>query len=113
MTDRKPKAHPALLGREEGIKNALELIDVDASAAIENRNTNRVLVVGESDHHLDTTIARRVAAHRFAGVEKQVQQHLLQFDAVALHLGKVLIDAGVDLNVALLELAPCQRQDVA
>src|SRR5271154_1402258 len=113
MTDRKPKSHPSVLGGVEGIEYPLELIGIDAVAAIENGNANGTFIVGKTGHHFDTPIARRIAAHRFGGVEKKVQNDLLQLDAVAPPLGKVIIDPRVDLNVALLELAARQRQDVA
>ena len=67
----------------------------------------------ELSHYLYPTVARRIFAHRLAGIQDQIQEHLLQFHSITLYRGNELIDAGTDLHVALFNGPAHQRQHVA
>ena len=53
------------------------------------------------------------AAHRLDAVHHQIQQHLLELDAVAEYARQVFGEFGADFNTALSQFATCEREHVA
>src|ERR1700690_293231 len=113
MANRQPETQTTFLGRKERVEDALELIGIDASAAVENRDAYGPWLIIQGGDHLHPAVAGGIVAQRFTGVQHQVQQHLLQLDGVAVHGRNVFIDAQIDLNVALHKRPARKRHDIA
>jgi hypothetical protein len=82
-----------LLRREERLKNVLEPLGTDACTTIENRRTDDAAIGLESDDDFYPPIARRILAHRFAGIHDEIQWYLMEFHTVARYRRNGLIDA--------------------
>ena len=100
LADREAESQSLLFRRKKRIENPLELLGIDASAAIENRCLNRTVLRIELDDYFYPAVAGRVCIHRLAGIQYQVQKHLLQLHPVTLYRWDELVDAGADLHVA-------------
>src|SRR5271166_2461351 len=73
--NRESQPQTAFLGGDERVEDALQLLRINASAAIEHRSTNGTLAGVERCDNLYSAVGHRVLAHRFAGIEQEIQQH--------------------------------------
>jgi len=79
------QAHPCPVGfrRVESLKNALEIVLINARAGIAHSDENRIGLRSFSADR-QVSYARLDRAHRFDGVEDQVQRDLLQLNTIPL-----------------------------
>ena len=82
-TDRQPHPQAALLGRVEGLKDALEIRRSEPGTGIPHPDQD---AVRPGSPGADQQFSRGLAAgaHRFDRIVDQVQEHLLQLDAIPL-----------------------------
>jgi hypothetical protein len=82
-TDRQPHPQAALLGRVEGLKDALEIRRSEPGTGIPHPEQD---AVRPGSPGVDQQFSRALAAgaHRFDRIVDQVQEHLLQLDAIPL-----------------------------
>ena len=92
-TDGEPEPQSGFLGCEKRVEDMTEVLAIDTLAAIRYRGTNRTLLGIGSDDNFDTPIAGGICAHRFAGIQNEVEQYLLKFDAVPQDRWSALLDA--------------------
>src|SRR5271168_3553798 len=97
-----------VLGREEGIVDALNVFLGDAGAGVRDANTDKFSVQrGYSQH------AAAGGGHGVLGVQKQIQKHLLQASSVALNQWKIVVEFRLHFDVGHLELVLEQGQRIA
>ena len=80
--DRQPHAQAVRLGRIEGVEQPVETLRLEPRARIAHRNQHRRRGHGLRAHP-QRARPRAAATHGFDGVHHQIEQHLLQLDAVA------------------------------
>jgi len=81
-TDGQSDAHAAVFCRVEGVEQLVEMLTVEADAGVPNDDSNTLFAVclGPNDHSPGTIVNAR---HCLGGVAKQVQDDLLELDAIA------------------------------
>ena len=106
--DRQAEARAAAdrLGREERIVDARQLLRRNAGAGVGDLGDHAIAVDARRDRQ------PAAARHRVAGVEEQVQEHLLQLMLDAEHRHRPRRELAPDLDAADLELMLEQREHV-
>ena len=83
----RPKTQAVFLGGVEWLENAFR-VRRQTAAGVRNRNPHRAITVRRRQGQVPAR--RRIGGHRVAGIEDQIEQHLLELDAVAQNLRQVL-----------------------
>ena len=84
--DRQPHAEPSGLGGDEGLEDALELRLLQAGAGIADRHLDaQSRALAGRDDQIPRAVDDR---HRLARIDQQVEDHLLELDAVTGHRGQ-------------------------
>ena len=91
--DGQPQAQAVLLGGVERLENAFR-VRRQATAGVRDGNPHRAIAVRR--RHVQLAARGRIGRHRVAGIEDQVEQHLLELDVVAPNLRHVRGQAAVD-----------------
>ena len=85
--DRQAHAEPAGLAGDEAIEDALQLRLLDPSPRVLDGDLEGS---GVESRGLDAHVAQVVVGHGFAGVDHDVQDHLLELDDVTEHAREVV-----------------------
>jgi len=111
-TDREADSHASSLRRVEGVKESLRIVWTEAHAGILNGQAHTIaVVVFGPDQELPRTILD--GAHRFRGVQEQVQHHLLQLDAVTGNRGQMAGQIRRYRNPASVDFVSREQEDLA
>src|SRR5882724_11231412 len=110
-TDRKAYSHAASLGRVECVEEPVGVTGVEPDPSIAHAQVYISSVGARGDHQLSRMI--RDGAHGIACIEQQVEDHLLQLDAVASHWSQIVGKLESHGDVLLMELAHGKRDDLA
>src|SRR6266850_4571837 len=106
-TDRKAYSHAAALGRVEGVEESVGITSIESDARVTDAEMYISCLHGGGDHQLTRTIFD--GAHGIARIQQQVEDHLLELDAVASHRWQISGELEADSHVLTLELAHGER----
>ena len=109
--NRQAEPEATVLGSEEGLEDAVELIGGAPRPAVADDEL-RAAVVSMDRGDGQLALRTRRVAHRVAGVGQQVEHQLLQLHAVAVDLRQVGRQAGAHVDIARHELAVQELQHV-
>src|SRR5215471_16343753 len=98
---RKPHPCPAGLRGVEGVEDSIEICWINAWPGIADGHENARLVLLGADHKL--TCPHVGGAHCFSRVQNEVQQDLLQLNAIAKNWKQSLRKPGLDRNAILVD----------
>src|SRR5882724_1090841 len=106
VADREPEARPLArgFGGEEGIVNAMKVLRCYAVAGVDDFHA-RAAVFGRCRH-----FEHAAGLHGVAGVQKQVEKHLLQLARVTVNRRKRGVEMRADLDAGFLDLMLHERQ---
>src|SRR5438067_8653975 len=102
-TDRKAYSHAATLGGVECVEEPVGVTGVEPGSRITHAHVYTSSVGAGGDHQLPRTICD--GAHGIARIQQQVDDHLLELDAVASHWWQVRSKLESYSHVLTLELA--------
>src|SRR5260370_22222621 len=95
--DRQPYSHPVGLGRVKCLERAFEALRRWSRPRISHRDKRAVgCIACAADQQLSLPFVH--CAHCFNGVDDQVQQHLLQLNAIPLHHRQLLRESGLQCD---------------
>ena len=94
--DRQPHARSAGLRGVEGVEDPLEMRRIDARPGIAHSHEDACLVLLGADHQLSCPLLNR--AHCFSRIQNQIQQDLLQLNAIPMNRKQSLCKPGLDRN---------------
>jgi hypothetical protein len=104
--DRQSHAYPVGLGRVEWVEEALETLRAQSGTRISHNDEHAVRLLHSADHQLAGPLAG--VAHRFDGVDDQVDDNLLQLDAIASNERQALRELRLQRDAIAQQFAPCQ-----
>src|SRR6266550_7778035 len=110
-TDGEPYSHAAALGRVERVEESVGVTSIEPDPRITDAQVYISPVGGGGDHQISRTIFDR--AHGIARIQQQVEEHLLELDAVAFHRRQVIGQLEPDSYALTLELAHRKRDDLS
>jgi hypothetical protein len=87
--DRKPEPQTLLLGREERLENAVQLVVWNAGARVDNRYLGG-RITGHSGLKCDLALAGRSANHGVHSVQSKIQQDLFEVHQVGTHAERAI-----------------------
>ncbi|EEF22940.1 conserved hypothetical protein, partial [Ricinus communis] len=105
--DRQAHAHAVFLGAVEGLEQARHHAGRDAGAGVADADQQRAVAVRAALRlHRQHRLAGTAAGHGLDRVHQQVDEHLLQLHAVAVHRRQVRRQAQHQRHVMVIQLAP-------
>src|SRR5215813_12725848 len=105
--DRQPHPHAAALRGVEGFEYAFQMCRVDARARIAHGHEDTCMLLLGADRKLPRSRLSR--AHCFDRVQDQIQDDLLQLDAIAMNRKHFVRKPGLDRDAIPDDLASRQR----
>ena len=110
--DEESDAHAVALRRVEGIEQALRTLAVEARAGIPHGHADTIAVLSfGSNQQLPRAIVH--ANHCVRGIAKQVQDDLLELNAIPRHGREIVGELRLNDHSVSLKVARGQRQDLA
>ena len=110
--DEQPDAHAAALRRVEGIEQLVHALTVEPDAGIPDDHTHTVAILPfGSDQQLPRPIVD--VDHRVRGVAKQIQDDLLELDAIAGDDREIVGELRLKNHAISLKVAQRQRNDLS
>src|SRR5262249_23184885 len=110
--DRQAHPHSVRLGREKRIEDALDVLRIDPGAGILHRYQHPFLGTGFG-FHPQKPLTRRRRRHRVYGIDRQIQDDLLQLDPIAEDPRELACKLAVNRDALLLQLTLRQLEDLA
>src|SRR6266702_1467716 len=109
--DRESHAHPAELGRVEGVEQPVDGLTAQSRAGIPDPDEQAArCILLRRDEQLSRSLGD--AAHRFDGVHDQVEDHLLQLDSISLNRRQCIRELRPHRHVVLQRFAVRQSNDL-
>src|SRR5215831_14207465 len=101
--DRKSHTHSIGLGGVERVEKELKALRAQPWAGISHSDDNTANVFDGADEQLSRPFTG--AAHRFDGIDDQVEHHLLQLDFISLDARQAFRELRLHRNVVLYDFA--------
>src|SRR5690349_11591072 len=110
--DGESHAEALRLGGHERLENTVQVFASDSAAPVANGAHHLATAAFEARRDRDAALVYVERRHRLAGVDDQVEDDLLQLDAITQDQRQIGIEYDVDRNVSRQEIVPRKFEHV-